>query len=204
MTADTLLRVRERVADYTGVRWTDATLYRYLNDGFLAVANQLDDEALFSLYDLETTSLVTGTVAYALPSDFLRERMVAYKSVYATRLNVRDLHTNSLQTPSETEPYYYIWGGSLRFTNSVTNAGTDTFKLWYIKKPTAVAAGVETELGDAYHGLAEDYAVALALMETDGAWGYAQWLMELFREEVGIINARFGGPTVFEGVPSDV
>ena len=65
--SDILSRVRDTLQDTTSVRWTDAELLRYLNDGQREVVNMKPDASALTT----NVQLSTGTLQ-TIPSNGLR------------------------------------------------------------------------------------------------------------------------------------
>ena len=142
MTTATLLAIlRDRICDTGGSRWTDTELYGWLNDGYLELAHRLPDDALWPLCKYEATPLVSHVVVYDLPTDCLRERGVQYKRTWSRRWEVVELgNVNSLNPADERRPEYYVWGGQVRFINSVTTVVPGYVTVYYVKVPAQVSA----------------------------------------------------------------
>ncbi len=197
-----------RIGDLAGDNWTDTDIYAFLSEGQRYLAQHLCDSALWSLSKVETVTLVAGTAEYDLPSDFLRDRAVKYKTVWAKRwpLSKEDsLRRNQFTSPSEANPYYLIWGGQVRFPRlTVTQAGSENFSLWYIRVPPAMSEAEleEPVLPTALYNLLEDFAV-MRCLEARGDAGPAALRHSHLVEEIMTVNARYRGKPAFDNLTRD-
>ena len=199
--------VRDRVNDKAGTRWSDPDIYAYLNEGQQALAHYLCDGALWQLTSVEQTDLVDATNNYDLPSDFLRERLVKYKTIVARRWTVEEidaLRANPQTAPTEANPFYYIWAGDIYFPEiTVIQTNGDQCEIWYIKQPTDMSDAVDPDFGKQFHNLIEDFAVSRCLEQGDGDFGQAEVQAAHFLEQCLLINSRYRGGSSFEGIPAD-
>lgn len=208
-----LSRVRARLGDKAGTIWPDADLYAFLNDGFRAMAVVLPDAALHELTYVDAQTLSAGVSNYDLPTDFLRPRILYYKDIYAKRWPIRDLRAlreNSGYSPSETEPFYYVWSGDIYFEFTVTQGDTEKYDLWYVKRPVTIDTDTDPELSRQYFIAVETYAVSRALEAISGpdeagqvAAAEAKRQMALFDELCYVMASRFRGDVPFDGTPND-
>ena len=202
-----LARVRLRLGDRAGTTWTsDTTLYAFLNEGFMALAQNVADAALYNLKKVQSAALVGGTAYYDLPTDFLRPRIVKYKDIVSIFWPVEEIQAlidNPLYTVSESNPFFYIWDGDLYFeVGSVTQGGSDTYELWYIKTPTTISASADPDLGQPFYQPVEDFAVSRAL-EAAQEYELSAVMMAHFYEATGLINERYKSSGAFSGIPND-
>jgi len=209
-----LSRVRARLGDKAGNTWSSSTLYAFLNDGFRALAQEVPDGALFHLTRIDSQALVGAQSNYDLPTSYLRPRIVKYKTLYAKRWPIRDLQalrTNTAYTPSETEPYWYIWDNDLHFVvGTVTQGNGEKYELWYLKQPVTISASVDPELPRQYFLPVETYAVSRALESISGpdetgqgAAAEAKRQMALFHELCFVMALRFRTDVPYDGTPND-
>lgn len=206
MAADSLAVVRARLNDPGKVNWGDSTLYVYLAEAQRHLANYLCDAALWPLFAVQATTIVAAQTNYALPTDFLRERSVLYKSVYAVRWTLAEedaLRDNPQTTPTESLPYYYLWDGDVWFPRIVpTQAGAQTVTLRYLKTTGVLNGSTEPVLPLVYHNTMETFAVGRALQRAK-AYDEAKIEMAHVLEEIFLINSRYSGKPAYDGVPND-
>ena len=206
MATDSLGVVRSRLGDPGKVTWTDAALYAYLSEGQRHLANHLCDAALWPLFAVASSLVVVAQTNYALPSDFLRERLVMYKTLYARRWTLAEedaLRDNPQSLPSETNPFYYLWHGDIWFPRIVpTQAGSEYVDLWYLKATGAIDGSTEPVLPLVYHNTIETFAVGRAL-EQQRMYDEAKVERAHVLEEVLEINSRYSGKPAYDGIPND-
>ncbi len=197
--------VQDRLGDVGGTTWNTTALYGYLTYGQMTLAECLCDAALYPITKVVSTALTDDVYNYDLPSDFLRERLVNYKGKFARRWKVEELDSlraNALTTPTEANPFYYLWGGDIWFvTDEVVQSGSDVFLLWYIRETGTISASADPDLPTQYYGLLEDFAVARAL-ELSGERQEAEFVLSHFNDLCSLINERYAGAS-FDWVPVD-
>lgn len=201
-----LATVRDRVADPAGTRYLDAEIYAWLNEGLQAIAHAVADEAMTPLTSVDSTALVTSQNNYDLPSDFMRERLVKLIGVVSRRWQQREwdaLSHNSMIVASASNPFHYIVDDDIRFhAGSITQSGTDTCEMWYVKSPTTISGTVDPDLPAPFYNLAEDWAVARCF-ENARRWDLASIAMAHFREQCVLVNSVWNGSGIFDGIPND-
>ena len=198
--------VRARIGDLAGTIRSDAEIYGFLNTGFRLLAQELNDAAIPYLTKVQSASLTGAQNAYNLPADFLRERIVKYKGLFARRWRLSEteaLRTHAFIVKSETEPYYRIWNKELYFeVGTVSQVNGDTYELWYIKIPTAISAAADPELPKQYFDVVEDLAVSLC-MEPGRQVEAARFFLLEHQRKVDLIDVRFDGGEPFDDLLRD-
>jgi len=206
LTAELVLRVRRRVGDLAGVTWSDSTIRGYLSEAQTRLAASLHPGVLHDLSKVAGATLTAALADYALPSDFLRERLVLYKTLTAKRTPAEEYPlktTGGLAGQSETKPHYWLWGGYLKFlVGTVTQTNGDTYELWYILDPPALSASVDPVVARPLYGLLEEYAVGRCL-EENGQPRVAAMILQRFEDLCRIINARCSGNVIHDGPLTD-
>ena len=200
-----LLELRYMLGDLNAATWSSTDLYSFLADGQQAVVRELRDAALYPLSKVTSATLTGGTASYALPSDFLREHVVKYKTLFATRTSLRDLELadDTMQDLTETTPYYYIWDGKIQFqVGTVTQAAAETYEVWYIASPTTISASVDPLVTTPYFNLLLDYAAHLAYVQNQQEVS-AEMHLGFFTDACQVINAHYGGPEAWDEPPRD-
>lgn len=204
--ADMLGVVRARLGDPGKTTWKDAALYAYLTEAQRHLANELCDAGLWPLCARATITIIAEQTNYDLPADFLRERLVKYKTRFARRWSLADedsLRDNPQTAPSETNPFYYVWNGDLQFPRiTPTQAGGETIDLWYLAAPGPISAVSEPILPKPYFNTMETWAVARAL-EQNEQFEVADVEMAHVVEETILYNSRYSGKPAYDGVPND-
>ena len=201
-----LSSLRYRLGDPASLLYSDATLYRALNWGYMEAANSLPDAALYQLFALDAVALVASTSYYALPGDYLRERVLVYKDLPAKRWDISEVGTLGLGTlaePSEDHPLYYVWAGRLYFPFVVTQAGGETYDLYYVKQPVTISDSADPELGPEFDDIVEQYAASTVLQREPDTQAHSAAVLEQLRILVDTIGQRYfpGGP--YEGLARD-
>lgn len=203
---DILATVRARLGDRSGAIWSDAELYAFINEGFMELAHVLPDNALPHLTKVQSAALVAGTSYYDLPSDFLRARLVKYKTIVARHWPAQEkeaLRDDAIIVPAETNPFWYIEDNGLYFSvGAVTQTGAEKYELWYIKVPTTISATADPDLPEHYWDVVETYAAGRA-MEPEKQLDMVKLFRAHFDEEVWLTGLRHATPEEFEGVAFD-
>jgi hypothetical protein len=203
---DMIFTVRLRVGDLSADNWKDPALYAFLSEGQRHLARYLTDGALYMLASIAETALEADVAEYDLPADFLRDRALKYKSVWARRWPLSEeeaLRRPGQMQPTEDNPFYIIRGTQVRFPRlTVTQDNGDAFALWYVRLPLDIAGDQEPELPVTLHNLIEDFAVARCF-EGREEFGTAALMQAHVLEQVLMVNARYTGQRAFDGVPRD-
>jgi hypothetical protein len=151
-------RVRRRVDDMSAQVFPDAEILTWLSEALRDIASRAPDISLPGLCTSTTwgpsTSyaglIVAAQSAYALPSDFLRDRGLFFTSsgklgVWAERIAFRAVkRVLENENPSGgTKPFYYLWGGSVNLVVGTVGSG-DSFEFYYVKQPPDYEVSVNT------------------------------------------------------------
>jgi len=134
-----LSAVRFRLGEPTASDVTDAEIYDHMNEAQLVLAMEEGlDAAMLPLTAIKTAVWNEGTYSYALPYDFLRERLVRVGTVMARRLRLQDmdrLRVDPSWTPSKDRPFYSIADGQILFHTNDEDPDELIFQVYYVRKP---------------------------------------------------------------------
>lgn len=191
--SDVLRRVQTAIGDSTGALVTTTNILDYVNDAQLAI--NAEAEVVRGGVGINT---VAGTMAYALPADFLAPYSLEMDYSLATRYMLPYLSRNEVysrypalnQTSERGAPVgYFIDGGFVNFFPIPIVAGSASFT--YVKIPTAVTAvGNSLELPASLHPLVVRMVVAL-VKEVDEDYEAAQMIKSEIFTELGLTKSRF-------------
>jgi hypothetical protein len=203
--------VRSRTGTQSQSGILTAQIFAYLNMGIQDLAQRLNDLALDTL-----TRTATGTVSaasapshstavyFALPADFMRERMVKYVDSQCTRLDISRIdeidYPGSHRAATTTEPWYYIWEG-----RCYIQAGVQTlvaYTLEYTAVPVTITTDVDPDTPPILNDVIVDFAVALCRWQKDEVAEYLR-IMDSYRKRIMVINSRARGP-LSEREPGDL
>jgi hypothetical protein len=203
-TPNIISMVRSRSRQISTAALTDQQVLTMLDEAQLELCAALNDAALWALGEVQTAALTLDELPYALPADFLRERHVQYKTIAAMRAQVHELSAylgyDAMRTPSETNPFYYLWNNALYLLAGTKTAGN--YSLYYFKTPAALTTSTNPALGKEYDDLLEIWAV-MRIAESLGDTGLAEELWQEFGGRVAIINSRATAARPYDTVPGD-
>lgn len=203
-TARLVAQVRSRIGEITAQGIPNSDILAYLNEAQADLCWQLNDAALAVLSEQYAGALTIDEAGYALPTDFLRERLVVYKTKVATRVRVSDLADLTLNTyrvPTEANPSYYLWDGcQLWLRAGLKTSGL--YNLYYQRSPVAMSATVDPELPEEHNDLLVTFAVSRC-REATGDFGESERLWAQYLTSASTINSRHYHGTPFDGVPGD-
>ncbi len=172
-----IVELRSRFDEPLGVDRlvSEAQKYEYLNSASLFLANNLDaDRHLQSLVSTGGEITTPDEVnSISLPSDYLKFYDVYDFSSTAARHSVAQMidHSNGyiLRNPYRRPPDDILTcsfdGKSNLFVYNSTRPSS--IKWRYVKLPTTIASGVETDISDRYHEILLDYAEYLGWIQLD-------------------------------------
>jgi hypothetical protein len=203
--------VRTRVGAQSESGVLTPQILAYLNMGIQDMVQRLNDGALPTI-----TATATGTVSaasapchatavyFALPADFLRERIVKYVDSQCNRLDISRIdmidHSGSHRAPSATNPWYYIWEDLVYIQSGSQSLVAYTFE--YVSVPVTITTDVDPDIPVVYNDIAVDFAVALCRFQRKE---FKEWqrIMDDYEERIRFINSRLEGP-LSEREPGDI
>lgn len=194
---DIMTRVKRKFGDESGVQITDADIIRWINDGMQQIVIQ--NEGL-----LETTSLAS-TVAdqqqYSLPADLLILKAIQYKDTgQDSYFLLKGMHMPEFNRYIDgwdggafvkgVPAAYSVFAGKIIFFPIPDTTITDAIKIYYNRKPTAVATGTDTpELPEMYHKALVKHCLVEAY-ETDENWDAAQLKQTDRDSDISLLRGR--------------
>lgn len=199
-----MAQVRARIGDPDEQGIRDSEVYGYLNEAQQDLCLQLQDAALWSLGIQATAALTIDEAAYALPTDFMRERVVTYKTIVAKRwpiLHLGALATNVYHTPTEANPYYYLWDGSYLWLRAGTKTA-GSYYVDYLKVPTDMSVSVDPTLPSEFDPAMVTFAVSRC-REQRGIFDESERLWMEYLGMCSVINSRYSGGLPYDNVPGD-
>lgn len=153
--------------DDTSSYWADSTLMTYHNIIQQEIASEM--QMVNEDYFITSTSIsiVAGTAAYNLPSDFVEMRLVedvrtsTPKEIYPTTLNDRQGGDAFFVSGTFHGASYYIRGTQIVFDETPTYTQASAVTLHYIKRIPDVSAGSDSsEIPAQYHRVVS-YGIAM-------------------------------------------
>ena len=199
-----LAAVRGRINEPSEQGLTNAQLLIFLNDAQMELCIELNDGALAALKTSQTVALTLDEAAYALPTTFMREQVLKYKTILARRWSVRELDalsgTNVLHEPTEGRPYYFLWNNQLWIRAGTKTAGNYIF--YYLAEPTDMTVVLDPSLPVEYDDMMTTFAVSLC-REAQGQLAEAERMRQEFLGRCRVVNSRFGGAAPYDNVPGD-
>lgn len=176
-------RVQAKFGDTSGAEVSGADVLNWINDGLLEIARRTQQPQASA-----STSTVVGQSVYSLTTfaaDILRLRSVKYAGSVLEGMSMEDADT---QFPdheragqgSGTPRWFWVWAEQITLWPAPDAVGT--LKLFYVKRPAAVALdadvpGIPTHM----HGDLVDYVVA-QVYETVGDAPAAERRMGRFEQ----------------------
>lgn len=205
-TANLLSQVRARVGEQSEQEILTAAILAHLNEAQHDLCLQLSDAALYALQcEYEGTLTLDGN-PYDLPSDFMRERVLKYKTIVARRWPVYKLDalygTDAYSTPSATNPFWYLWGNQLRIMAGAPSAGS--YYLHYYRVPADMTTDATSSPSHAmeFDGLLVLFAVS-RVREGQGQLDESERLWQEYLDRCAVINSRYGGAMPYDGLAGD-
>ena len=157
-----ITRARTRINETSTTFHTEANLIAYADEGQKYVVRETK-----SLEDIDTsTTIVSGTQNYALPTDCIAIRRITFDGIKLFPIDFMDLdeagldETDSTGTPSN----YYIWNDTIYLYPIPGSSGT--LKIYYYKAPATISlstASLETK--EVYDDAIVCYMTYLALIK---------------------------------------
>ena len=175
---DIITRVRNIAGDTNTLQFTDAQVLDWINDGVreCAIQNNL-------LQKRATSTVTSGTAAYALPVDILKLHSVRYDGA---KLSVKTLQefedlVSGTDTSNGTPQYCYVWAGFINLYPAPDNS-TSVMVVDYSYDPaTLLIADVATDtpaLPVGYHARLVDYCLAQVAQQDDDLNRYQMKMQE--------------------------
>jgi hypothetical protein len=199
--------VRARVNEPSEQGFDDDEILAALNEGQQDLCVQLDDAALYAIQEKQNAALTLDTNPYALPADFMRARVLEYKSTVARRWQVHRLDAlasdgDTYSQPSETNPAWYLWDNQLYIEAGTKTSGN--YHLYYYKVPTDMTTGVDPLIPAEYDGLLVGFAITRIREKQGGPmWDEGERLWQEYIGRCAIINSRYSGRLPFDGTAGD-
>lgn len=203
ITSELITLVRSRYGEPSEQGLFTSYILGFLNLAQNNLALMCNDAAVWALTEQATAALTLDEEPYALPANFLRERVVKYKTIVAHRLEVIRLDSianNVYRLPTETEPRYFIWNGKLYLKAGTKTAGS--YYLDYIKSPSQMSESVDPILGREF----DEAMVTCALSFCREGRGHSEEAESLWQEYLGMIkvmNSRHSGAQPYDGPSGD-
>ena len=193
-------KIRYNIRESTAQVWADAELNYWINDVQRDVAALLDPSYNPNLIRIQTTTAVSGTVSYDLPTDYLT--MIGNADcggniyVYAPPNMVRPLILDEYGYITS-KRFFYIRQNDI-FLNPTPGASEDQQGLFYsyLKTPAALADDSTTdgELSDLAYNLVVNKAssIAWSKLDSDEAQTEAKRFIEMFDHDLNQLNKSVG------------
>lgn len=201
-----LAQVRSRVNEPSEQGILTAAVLAHLNEAQHDLCLQLSDAALYALQEEYEGTLTLDEAPYALPTDFMRERVLKYKTIVARRWPVFQLDalwgSNAYNVPTQATPYWFLWNNQLFIKAGTKTAGS--YYLHYYKTPTDMSTAVTSSpsLPMELDGLMVMFAV-MRVREGQGQLAESERLWQEYLDRCAVINSRYGGQMPYDGLPGD-
>lgn len=161
-------RVQAKLGDTSGAEITSAAVLDWINDGIGEIAKRIQQPQATA-----TTPTVVGQSPYTIATfaaDVLRMRKVLLDGSVLEPISMEDADTlfpdrERTGQANSTSRWYWVWADQINLWPPPAAVGT--LKLYYVKRPAAVAADGDTPgIPLHYHVDLVDYVVAQALEST--------------------------------------
>lgn len=165
---------RQRLNETSTAFWTDANFVSYCDEAQKYVVRETK-----CLEAISTSTSVSGTQGYALPSDYLALRRLLYDGEKVFKVDFNDMDDANLDESEHSgEPTsFYIWNETIYFI-PIPNKTGDSIKIYYYKSPETISATTDTlETNSAYDDVIVTYMVYLALLK-DKEYEMADYQMQ--------------------------
>ena len=175
---------RQRLNETSTAFFTDAQLVTYCNEGQKYLVRETK-----CLEAISTSTSVSGTQNYALPSDFYALRRLLYDGKSVKEVNFLDIDEADLDETdiSGGSKNFYLWNGTIYFV-PIPNRNNDTIKIYYYKTPEIITATTDTlETNTLYDDVVITYMVYLALIK-DGEEEKADYQMQECNAKLSLIK----------------
>lgn len=189
--ADVLEQIRDRLDEATSTYWTDAELYRFINEGAREVCRRGE-----VLQKRDTIASIASTQEYTMPTDVLRVYRVEYEDASSNVVPLEYRDFNSMdsiwwtrqKTTTGSKPYWYtMWGypPALKIIlYPAPTTGSETIRVFYYGLPTALAddgtdVAETVEVPQGWEDLVVLFAEFTAMRKDgDPRWAEAKTLFE--------------------------
>ncbi len=165
--------------------WTDAELLVWLNDGILDIAARSH-----CLETTESISLSTNTVEYAITTNFITVKAVAYVNSSSVAKGLKPGNVLSVGNVGDLEEpvFWYEFAGKIGAYPALSSVTTETIKAYLIKRPTAIASSDNVTTPAVYDHALTLYVVAKAHLKDRQTGRYHQ-IIGLYMAELKRIRA---------------
>lgn len=176
--AEIVLMARRRYNAVNDTFWGDQELYDVIYQACLEIADEAyANEATYS------TTTVSGTQEYSLPSATIAVKRVTYNGRKLTRIDMIEddaiTGLNQTTTDTGTPEFYWIWDDTISLRPVPNDA--QTLKIWALNEPSSISSATQTiEIPTQHHGrLVNAVLSAMAAKDSNfSSAGYYQGLWE--------------------------
>lgn len=175
---------RQRLNETSTAFFTDANLVSFCDE-----AQKYFVRETKCLEGISTSTSVSGTQSYSLPSDFYALRRIKYDGKPVKKAGFLDIDESDIdETDYSGDPIsYYIWNDSIYFI-PIPNVSGDTIKIFYYKSPAIIDATTDSlEINSLYDDAIITYMVYLALIK-DGEEEKADYQMQECNAKISLIK----------------
>jgi len=175
---------RVRLNETSTAFFTDANLVTFCNE-----AQKYFVRETKCLEGISTSTSVSGTQNYALPSDFYKLRRILYDGKSVKEVSFLDIDEADIdETDISGDPKsFYLWNDSIYFI-PIPNTTSDSIKIYYYKTPIAITLSSQTlETNSLYDDVIITYMVYLALIK-DGEEEKADYEMQECNAKLSLIK----------------
>jgi hypothetical protein len=175
---------RQRLNETSTAMWTDANLVTYCNEAQKYLVRETK-----CLEGISTSTSVSGTQNYALPSNFYKLRRLLYDGKSVKEVSFLDIDEADIdETDISGDPKnFYIWDDSIYFL-PIPNTTSDSIKIYYYKTPIAITLSSQTlETNSLYDDVIITYMVYLALIK-DGEEEKADYEMQECNAKLSLVK----------------
>jgi hypothetical protein len=171
--------IKRQFGDEASVQITNADIVRWINEGAMEIVSKNP-----IIQATATTTTVSGTKNYAMPTDILQMIMVEYDSGFLTAASMEQIKekTGTYQATTGVPQFWYMFANTV-YLWPVPNAAK-TLTLYYVQAPTGVASsGDLLPVPDRYYSRLRDFCMQRASeLDEDTASAMAQ--RKLFEDKL--------------------
>ena len=133
-----IARARVYLDESTALKWSDATLLRFLNDGMVDIANKT-----LCYQGTESVSLTANTIEYTPTTDYIKVIAVKVNPASGSSWGLIKGNVTSvgLATEAVTPVYWYEFAGKVGIYPAYSAVTTETATVYFAKRPADIAAG---------------------------------------------------------------
>lgn len=160
-----ITRARTRINETSTTFHTEANLIAYADEAQKYIVRETK-----CLEDIDTsTTIVSGTQEYALPTDYIAIRRITFDGIKLVSVDFTDLDEAGLDETycTGTPTNYYIWEDYVFLYPIPGDSDVGkTLRIFYYKSPATITASTDTlETRTAYDDIAISYMTYLALIK---------------------------------------